>query len=67
MPTATRLRAMQRGQCSTVSQTAFWVIVSPHRGQFKYGGAALVERGGGSDTAALMSRAVIDAYLATPS
>ena len=34
--TGTPLRAMHRGQCSTVSQSARGVIVSPHRGQFKW-------------------------------
>jgi hypothetical protein len=34
--TTARLRAMHRGQCSTVSHAARGVIVSPHCGQFKY-------------------------------
>jgi hypothetical protein len=34
---------MQRGQCSIVSQLALGVIVSPHRGQFKWIVPATVE------------------------
>jgi hypothetical protein len=37
--TATRLRAMQRGQCSTASDGSLALIVSPQRGQIRYAGS----------------------------
>jgi len=66
-PTATRLRAKQRGQCSTVNQAALGVIVNPHRGQFKWKDPALLEAGSREercDTNALISRVAVGAYLA---
>jgi hypothetical protein len=37
--TATRLRAMQRGHCSTAGDGSLALIVSPQRGQIRYAGS----------------------------
>jgi hypothetical protein len=37
--TATRLRAMQRGQCWTASDGSLALIFSPQRGQIRYAGS----------------------------
>jgi hypothetical protein len=61
--TAIRARAMQRGQCSTLSQGGLGVIVNPHRGQIKCDGSAFLARDGRAETAALTSRLASDVCL----
>jgi hypothetical protein len=55
--TATRARARHRGQCSTVSQRAFGLMLRPQRGQFRNGAARRL--------AARSSVLVINATLST--